>query len=69
MEVNLVCNRTSGKQNQNYSTANSALHGRPILSITPMTADRVGLHTVLLPLQIGNKKKGKRKRRKEDRPK
>lgn len=46
----MICNRTSGKQNQNYSTANSALHGRPILSITPMTADRVGLHTVLLPL-------------------
>ena len=28
------------------------LHGRPILSITRMITDRIGLHSVLLPLQI-----------------
>ena len=29
------------------------LHGRPILLITRMITDRIGLHSVLLPLQIG----------------
>ena len=28
------------------------LRGRPILFITPMIADRIGLHSVLLPLLI-----------------
>ena len=29
------------------------LRGRPILLITRMITDRIGLHSVLLPLQIG----------------
>ena len=31
------------------------LRGRPILLITRMITDRIGLYSVLLPLQIGKK--------------
>ena len=36
------------------------LRGRPILFITPMIADRIGLHSVLLPLLITMLPKGRK---------
>jgi len=43
---NSVCNHTRDKQ------IGLPLRGRPILLITRMITDRIGLHSVLLPLLI-----------------
>ena len=42
----MVCNHTRDLQ------VGLPLHGRPILFITRMITDRIGLHSVLLPLFI-----------------
>ena len=46
MSSNSVCNHTRDKQ------IGLPLRGRPILLITRMITDRIGLHSVLLPLLI-----------------
>ena len=52
MSSNSVCNHTRDKQ------IGLPLRGRPILLITRLITDRIGLHSVLLPLFITN---GRRK--------
>ena len=44
MSSNSVCNHTRDKQ------IGLPLHGRPIFVIIRMITDRIGLHSVLLPL-------------------
>ena len=46
MQSNSVCNHTRDKQ------IGLPLRGRPILLITRVITDRIGLHSVLLPLYI-----------------
>ena len=46
MSSNSVCNHTRDEQ------IGLPLRGRPILFITRMITDRIGLHSVLLPLLI-----------------